>query len=209
MKVDPYEAGRIVYEAISMESRGIGSINVIPVQIIRIIKDGLWKQYFMENIEEMVENKSFVEFIEKAHPRGMNSNIKQLRGLLQQSTDRMADEALKLFEKEILQPAAKQGAPKGSQNAKKDKGIKHNNIMFNPDRQGTDKDYTVRRLERDRPDLAKKVINGELSANAAAIEAGFRTKTVTMPLEPKRAAETLKRHFTKKQIKAIIEALGG
>jgi hypothetical protein len=203
MKVDPYEAGRIVYEAISMESRGIGSINVIPVQIIRIIKDGLWKQYFMENIEEMVENKSFVEFIEKAHPRGMNSNIKQLRGLLQQSTDRMADEALKLFEDAVTQkPLPVKGKETG-------RGKDRNDSIISIAVQGTDKDYTIRRLKRDRPDLAEKVINGELSANAAAIEAGFRTKTVTMPLEPKRAAETLKRHFTKKQIKAIIEALGG
>jgi hypothetical protein len=34
----------------------------------------------------------------------------------------------------------------------------------------------LRRLNRDRPELAEKVANGELSANAAAIEAGFRKK---------------------------------
>jgi hypothetical protein len=37
--------------------------------------------------------------------------------------------------------------------------------------------YTISRLKRDRPDLAKKVIDGKLTANAAAIEAGFRKKT--------------------------------
>jgi hypothetical protein len=36
--------------------------------------------------------------------------------------------------------------------------------------------YDLARLKRDRPDLAEKVIAGELSANAAAIEAGFRKK---------------------------------
>jgi len=34
--------------------------------------------------------------------------------------------------------------------------------------------YILKRLKRDRLDLAEKVIAGELSANAAAIEAGFR-----------------------------------
>jgi hypothetical protein len=34
----------------------------------------------------------------------------------------------------------------------------------------------ISRLKRDRPDLAEKVAAGELSANAAAIEAGFRKK---------------------------------
>jgi hypothetical protein len=35
-------------------------------------------------------------------------------------------------------------------------------------------DYTKRRLKRDRPDLYEKVISGGMTANAAAIEAGFR-----------------------------------
>lgn len=34
---------------------------------------------------------------------------------------------------------------------------------------GTSPDYTLARLKRDRPDLAQQVVNGELSANAAAI----------------------------------------
>jgi hypothetical protein len=39
---------------------------------------------------------------------------------------------------------------------------------------GTSADYTKRRLKRDRPDLYEKVISGDMTANAAAIEAGFR-----------------------------------
>jgi len=38
------------------------------------------------------------------------------------------------------------------------------------------RERTLARLHRDRPDLAAKVEAGELSANAAAIEAGFRKK---------------------------------
>lgn len=41
---------------------------------------------------------------------------------------------------------------------------------------GTDKSYTLARLHRDHPELAERVEAGELSANAAAIEAGFRKK---------------------------------
>jgi hypothetical protein len=35
-------------------------------------------------------------------------------------------------------------------------------------------DHWKRRLKRDRPDLYEKVISGDMTANAAAIEAGFR-----------------------------------
>ena len=61
--------------------------------------------------------------------------------------------------------------------------------------------YALRRLKRDRPELAHKVIQGEMSANAAAIEAGFRTKTVSVPVmkdgerQIERAGQTLIKHF--------------
>jgi len=66
----------------------------------------------------------------------------------------------------LNEPTNNQGRP--------DKG---NNITFIPtqdNERGTSRDYTVRRLKRDRPDLAEMVIGGAMSANAAAIEAGFR-----------------------------------
>jgi hypothetical protein len=41
---------------------------------------------------------------------------------------------------------------------------------------GTGRSYTLRRLARDRPDLLDKVEKRKLSANAAAVEAGFRKR---------------------------------
>jgi hypothetical protein len=43
---------------------------------------------------------------------------------------------------------------------------------------GTSKDATLRRLRKDHPEQYQRVLNGELSANKAAIEAGFRRQTV-------------------------------
>ncbi len=45
---------------------------------------------------------------------------------------------------------------------------------------GTSREYTLRRLRRDRPELAEMVIGGKLSANAAAIEAGFRKRATPL-----------------------------
>jgi hypothetical protein len=67
--------------------------------------------------------------------------------------------------------------------------------------------YTLRRLKRDRPDLAQKVVTEEMSANAAAIEAGFRKKYLSIPIDPKRAAASIKRHFEPEQIKELIDYL--
>ena len=49
---------------------------------------------------------------------------------------------------------------------------------------GTNLDYTKLRIKRDRPDLYERVINGDLSANAAAIEAGFRKPPKPRPTTP-------------------------
>jgi len=55
--------------------------------------------------------------------------------------------------------------------------------------------YFLSRLERDRPDLAVRVWRGELSANAAAIEAGLRKPTITLPENLADAAAALFRRW--------------
>jgi hypothetical protein len=59
--------------------------------------------------------------------------------------------------------------------APKHVGRGHRSDNITPNR-GTSAAYTLKRLKRDFPDLAMKVVKGELSANAAAIQAGFRKK---------------------------------
>lgn len=72
---------------------------------------------------------------------------------------------------------------------------------------GTDPGSVLSRLKRDNPALAKRVLAGELSAHAAAIEAGFGRKTITVPHDPVRAAKALRRHFDRDEIKLLISGL--
>jgi hypothetical protein len=55
------------------------------------------------------------------------------------------------------------------------------NTTLKPEEKNTVK-HTLARLRRDRPDLAGRVEDGEISANAAAIEAGFRRKLTPMQI---------------------------
>lgn len=52
----------------------------------------------------------------------------------------------------------------------------HNNVMTVERQEGNSRSYTLSRLKRESPALFEKVVAGKLSANAAAIEAGFRKK---------------------------------
>jgi helix-turn-helix, Psq domain len=57
------------------------------------------------------------------------------------------------------------------------------------------KAYTLARLKRDRPDLAEQVVAGELSANAAAIEAGMSQRKAAKALGV--SYETIRKDVTK------------
>jgi len=86
-------------------------------------------------------------------------------------------------------------------------GRGHRSDQITPNR-GTGQTYIVRRLKRDRPDLAQRVIDGEMSARAAGIEAGFvhRTQSVRVD-DPQSAARALRRHMSAETLAQLKELL--
>lgn len=76
---------------------------------------------------------------------------------------------------EDVPPAAKQGRPKANES----------NTHISSKR---DASAALARLKRDRPDLAAKVIAGEMTAHAAAVEAGFRKRYIQVPADDLQAA---------------------
>ena len=76
------------------------------------------------------------------------------------------------------------------------------NVVNNNIKAGNhDQTYTLRRLARDNPALLDKVESGELTANAAAIQAGFRRPTKTIPIDtPASAVRALLRVFSAEEI---------
>jgi hypothetical protein len=77
---------------------------------------------------------------------------------------------------------------------------------------GTTAAYTAARLARDRPDLSARTILPKsnpqhLSIHAAAIEAGFRTKTLSIPADLPGAARAIVRHFGAQTALQLNEAV--
>jgi len=97
-----------------------------------------------------------------------------------------------------LPPIATQGRPKRDDKV----GITNFNEREN------DSTYALQRLKRDRPDIADKVVRGELSANAAAIEAGFRPRKVSINMEDAHsAARSLLRHMDAETLNELVHLL--
>jgi len=68
--------------------------------------------------------------------------------------------------------------------------------------------YILARLKRDRPYLARQVIDGEISAHAAAIEAGIRKRMKSVPIDtPSEALRALLRVFSASELGEAFRAL--
>ena len=68
--------------------------------------------------------------------------------------------------------------------------------------------YALLRLGEQRPDLHAEVLAGVKSAHAACVEAGFRRRTITVPVDVERAVATLRRHFSADEIAQMVRLLG-
>jgi hypothetical protein len=100
-------------------------------------------------------------------------------------------------------------AARGANIQEGQKGFQRSDNITSLER-GTSEAYTIRRLRRDRPDLAERVEHDGLSANAAAIEAGFRPKTVSVPItRPDAVARALLKYMTADDIAKLIAVLVG
>lgn len=72
---------------------------------------------------------------------------------------------------------------------------------------GTSSLRAHRRLSDQAPELHARVLAGELSPHAAMVEAGFRRRTITIPIEAERAARAIQRHFSDESIRELVAIL--
>jgi len=163
---------------------------LLPKMVARIIKEELWKA---EKDRQRVPFKSFRAFVEHPLSEGLELPYEKL----QQYCDDH-EEATRL-----LKAANPQALALGDNQHSVGYDIVIPSVSGGKSG-GNSPDYALRRLKRDRPDLAEKVIMGEMSAHAAAVEAGFRNKTVSVRADDAaRAAKTLRKHYTLAELSAV------
>jgi len=189
-----------------------------PSQLLELLAQAIEINVWEKLTNGEGNSLTFFEFVERPYPDGIGLAIDDLKTLikLKHQYERKERFDSKIAERmdnmrrvvtDLLHPKM---AEPGRPDLQLNQFIKPDNIRLNNSVKldyGTEANYTIRRLKRDRPDLAEKVIANELSANAAAIEAGFRIKSITIPLDPERAARSIRQHFTEQQIRELIELL--
>ena len=146
-------------------------LETLPGTVQRIIETEAWRD--REYRGKRFHHDRFVDFITTKPLAGCGWPLEKVEALIKDEPETLA-----------MWREATTGKPGGDRQSDEVKSI-HDNII-NGSVQGTSKAYTLDRLKRERPDLYKRVVAGELSANAAAKEAGWRKEQ--SPLSKLRSA---------------------
>ncbi len=168
-----------------------------------IVEDRLWEQ-LVNNSDRPFE--SFTAFVEAPEPGGLGVTTGELRKLLDlrhphedtrpwlERAPWLRGEVRRLLAEEV-RPSADQGRPgKGGATA-----------FSLHDQRGT-ADALTARLKRDDPDLAARVVAGEVTPNAAAREKGWRKPRVVLT-SPSSVAARIRQHFTAEETAELIRLL--
>lgn len=165
--INEIEKGQLVSTTIQCFQRADGSLKNFPGLLKKIISEKAWERRVHNG--RVIELSSLRELIESKPVDGWGQDPAKIEAVIRDDA-----EALAMWH---LEMTPERGGDHGNQYT----GGKSNNItLATPDR-GTSRSYTVARLKQQAPELFEKVVSGELSANAAAIQAGFRK--VKTPLE--------------------------
>lgn len=165
----------------------------LPGLVKRVITEEMWPERVVRITHETARFKSFAEFVTTPPPAGLGTNVETLERLCRDDA-----EALTLLRQVTTRPNYRPA---------KDDAESSDNVTTSD--RGNARAYTLDRLSRERPDLYQQVVDKELTANAAAIEAGWRKRKIQLEPEPQSVISFILRHFTAEERATIVRALLG
>jgi hypothetical protein len=189
MSVDPrWEKVQRVHQAVSASAG-----DLVPA-LADIIEDGAWRE-FLHPMDGLKRYDKFADFCSDT----LRITAEAVEVMLDRSSLKStAAKVRKMLRQDIPVLAANGAIGKGRNRC--------DNVT--PNDRGNDPAYMIARLKRDDPALAEQVVNGELSANAAAIRAGIKRPRAQILVDnPDDAIRGLLKFFTAAQLIASLENL--
>lgn len=162
--------------------------------LVRDVIEGGWWSGFTDELGMRVEHPSFQSFVTTPRWRGLGVSRDALVGWVREHDADAAGLIEKTWNKEV--PAAKSEKGRTPDNARATGISTHDDTA----------DSILSRLKRDDPDMAQQVVNGELSANAAARIKGWRKPRILVT-SPTSVAHRLREHFTADELADLIKEL--
>jgi hypothetical protein len=190
---EPQLVGRdhVVQSLSQALSYGETGLSTVPKLIKRCLREECWRDRVLERTGERVKFDRFEEFVRTPPLEGLGADVDLVKRIVKDDK-----EALDLLDQAMQ---TKPGRPAKAEEETLD------NVQGFPS--GNSESAALRRLRKDRPDLLARVIEGEVSAHAAMVAAGFRPKTITIRLDVQHAAKTLVRHFSSDELRELRKLL--
>jgi hypothetical protein len=156
-------------------THGEQSLGQVPALLCKVLKEKAW-QDFETPLGKLVHHDRFEDFVVAPAPEGLSAKVEDVSRIIRGNREA----------EDLLDQALQRSA---YIHMDKDDDVNNVNVIKRP--QGNSSDRALRHLREKRPELHQRVLSGELSPHAAMIEAGFRSRTVTVNLESPKAADSL------------------
>lgn len=167
---------------------GDHALGTVPALLKRVLAEETWREFITKRGEH-VQHERFADFVTTRPLKGLGSDIALVRRIVGGDT-----ETLDLLDQALQNPAGNPGTG--------------NNVPDRPE--GNTQAKALRRLRKEAPELHSEVLAGNLSAHAAMVQAGFRPKTVTLPVtRPEAVAKSLLKYMKPDDIAKLISILVG
>ncbi len=185
------EANSVLVEALgSSLRRGGNALESVPGLLKRTLQEGAWREFTTPR-GEVVRYERFVDFVVTPPTAGLGADVDLVRRIVAPDA-----EAADLLDRALQNVAHR---PAGTVD-----------IVNTSRPNGNAQSTALRRLRKDAPELHAEVVAGRISAHAAMVQAGFRPKTVSVPVgRPDVVAEALRRHMTPADLARLAQLLAG
>lgn len=171
---------------------GTDDLDMVTNLVGKVIESGSWREFTTPN-GFPVAHSTFQSFVTADRWDGLGTSRDALVAWVREQDPVVADLVERAWRGEV--PAAnKVGRPENNVGA--------TNIRD----KANQSDHILARLKRDDPDMAQAVIDGQLTANAAARQKGWRKPRILLT-SPHSIVSGLRKHLTDDEIAQIKELL--
>ena len=175
---------------------GADDLDMVTRLVGKVIESGAWREFTTPN-GFPVRHRTFHDFVTADRWDGLGTSRDALVGWVREQDPDVASAVERAWRDEV--PAAnKRGGDQVSESRRSSatQSVTEKN----------DADSILARLKRDDPDMARQVINGELTANAAARSKGWRKPRILLT-SPESIANGLRKHLTADELNELKELL--
>ncbi|MEU0691417.1 hypothetical protein [Streptomyces uncialis] len=194
MTTNPRANAALVEALGSALREGEHGLQTGPALLVRVLREGSWRSFVTQR-GEPVEHRSFEQFVTTPPLKGLGASMRLIEKLVESLDEESSRaEACDLLDQAVQRRA---GRPRKTQDD-----------IQNIAPSGTSREAGLRRLRKDRPDLHTEVLAGHLTTHAAMVQAGFRRRTLTIPIDsPEHVAQALRRALSPEDIATLRNLL--